>query len=165
MQQKSHINKGLIIAAVLICFDAITHITRVNFYEWTTFAFAAIIIVGLVMSIYFYNKELNRNTSFGILFTHGFKTAAVIACVFFIYNLLAVYIFFPNFVQELFNNDISELKKHGTLDEKMLKENMEMALKITKYKHFALTLIGTLFLGIIGSVVGSVATQKKSTNN
>ena len=165
MQQKSHINKGLIIAAVLICFDAITHITKINFNEWTTFAFAAIIIIGLIISIYNYNKELNGHTSFGILFTHGFKTAAVVACVFFIYNLLAVYIFFPDLVQELFNNDISELKKHGTLDEKLLKENMEMALKITKYKHFALTLISTLFLGIIGSVVGAVAMQKKSTIN
>ena len=118
MQNKSHVNKGLIIAAVLICFNAITHFTKTNFDEWATLAFAAIIIVCLIVSIVFYNKELNNNATFGTLFSYGFKIAAVVACIYFIYNLLAVYFFFPHFIEDSLNREILELKKTNKFDEK-----------------------------------------------
>ncbi len=160
MQNKSHVNKGLIIAAVLICFNAITHFTKTDFDEWTKLVFAAIIIIGLIVSIIFYNKELNNNTTFVTLFSYGFKTAAVVACVYFIYNLLAIYFFFPHFIEDSLNREIIELRKNNKFDEKGLQENMDKAKTVARSMYFALTLMGTLFLGIIGSLIGAVAAPK-----
>jgi hypothetical protein len=164
MQTKSHINKGLIIAAILICFNAISHFTKIYFDEWTTLAFAVIVIVGIIVSIHFFSKELNYNTTFGSLFTYGFKTAAVITCVYFVYTILALYVFFPGIIEEKFNNGIEEAKKQGAFDEKALKENMEAGMtigkKIVTYTYIAGSLMATLFLGVIAALIGAAVIKK-----
>lgn len=168
MQNKSHINKGLTIAAVLICFNIITQFTNTNFDEWTTFVFAAIIIVGVAISVYF-SAKFEDNITFAQLFGYGFKTVAVVACVYFIYTILAVYIFFPNFVNEKLKHSIEEAKRQGAMDDKAVKANLDalngLGKKVAIYMHIAGTIMGTLLLGIIGSIIGTVTTNKASKSS
>jgi cytochrome bd-type quinol oxidase subunit 2 len=168
MQNKSHINKGLVIAAILICFNIVTQFTKTYFDEWTTFVFAAIIIVGVGASVFLLNKQDETGAStFGSAFTYGFKTAAVVACVYFIYNILAVYIFFPNFIDEKLRRGIEEAKKIGSFDDSTTIQNSTtlnpLGRKVIIYTHFAGAIMATLFLGIIGSLIGAVSIKK--TNN
>ncbi|MFY7964786.1 MAG: DUF4199 domain-containing protein [Chitinophagaceae bacterium] len=169
MQNKSHINKGLTIAAVLICFNIITQFTKNNFNEWTTFVFAAIIIIGVAVSVFLLAKSDDNNLKFAQLFGYGFKTGAVIACVYFIYTILAVYIFFPDFVNEKLKHSIEEAKRQGAMDDKTVKANLEalngLGKKVAIYMHIAGTIMGTLFLGIIGSLIGTVTTNRASKSS
>jgi hypothetical protein len=166
MQNKSHIKKGLTIAAVLILFNIITQFTKTNFDEWTTFVFGAVIVIGVALSTFLYKKESDESLGFGSLFTYGFKTAAVVACVYFIYTILAVYIFFPGFVEEKLKRGIEEAKQQGAFDDKNMKENAQalegLGRKIIVYTHLAGSIMGTLFLGVIGSLVGAGTAKKNS---
>jgi len=166
MQNKSHIKKGLTVAAILIIFNIITQFTKTNFDEWTTFVFAAIIVIGVALSNFLYGKESNENLTFSTLFGYGFKTAAVIACIYFVYTILAVYVFFPGFVEEKLRRGIEEAKKQGAFDQKNMKENPQalegIGRKVIVYTHFAGSIMGTLFLGVIGSLVGAVTANKKT---
>ncbi len=164
MQKKSHINKGLIVAAVLISFNMMTHFTNTNFKDWSSIVFGAIIIIGIFISVYLFSKEVEQEKTFSTLFSYGFKVTAVVACVFFIYNILAVYIFFPNFIEESIKRQVIDLKKTGPIDEKGLQENMEKAKSVARAMYFAFTLMSTLFLGIIGSLISTVASLKNNNN-
>ena len=169
MQNKPHIKKGLTIAAILIIFNIITQFTKTSFDEWTTFVFAAIIVIGVAVSIFLYRKEIAEDSSFGTLFTYGFKTAAVVACVYFIYTILAVYIFFPGFVDEKLKRGIEEVKSQGAFDEKIMKEKLQelnsgLGRKVAIYIHLAGTIMASLFLGIIGSLIGAGTAPKKYNN-
>lgn len=164
MQNKSHIKKGLTVAAILIIFNIITQFTKTNFDEWTTFVFAAIIILGVVLSTYLHSKESSESLSFSTLFGYGFKTAAVVACIYFVYTILAVYIFFPGFVEEKLKRGIEEAKKQGAFDEFKMKQNAQaiegIGKKIIIYTHLAGSIMGTLLLGVIGSLIGAVVANK-----
>ena len=59
MQQKTHIQKGLLIAAILILFKVITHFTHTNFAEWTVFVFGLIILLGVLISVVLHKNENN----------------------------------------------------------------------------------------------------------
>lgn len=165
MQTKTHINKGITVAVAAIIFNATSHFNQSIFEEWTIFGFAAIIIVGVAVSIFLYGKEIENKANFSSLFSYGFKTAAVATCIYFIYTLLALNLFFPDFIAQKFNKGLAEAKKLGTIDEKLMKENMEMGIKMGKkilfYTHIAGSVMGTLFLGVIGSLIGAVGVAKK----
>jgi cytochrome bd-type quinol oxidase subunit 2 len=162
MQNKSHIKKGLIIAVILIAFNAITHFTKTYFDEWTNFVVAAITIAGIILSVYLFSKEEKNNLRFSELFSYGFKTAAAVACICFVYNLLAVYFFFPYFIKETLIRKVALLKNTAPFDEKVFQQNIHNGIKVEQRVYFALTLMITLFLGIIGSLIGAVAAPKKT---
>ena len=165
MQTKTHINKGLTIAASAIIFNATSHFNKSIFEEWTTFGFAAIIIIGVIVSIFLYGKELENKANFSMLFSYGFKTAAVATCIYFAYTILALNLFFPDFITQKFNRGIEDAKKQGILDQKSMNENIEMAAKMGKkilfYTYIAGSVMGNLLLGVIGSLSGAVGVNKK----
>ena len=165
MQTKTHINKGIIIAFAAIIFNATSHFNKSIFEEWTTFGFAAIIIVGVAIAVFLFGKEVDNKVNFGNSFSYGFKTAAVATCIYFIYTLLALNLFFPDFIAQKFNRQLEEAKRLGAFDEKTMNENLEMGVKMGKkimfYTNIAGSVMGTLFLGIIGSLIGAVGVSKK----
>lgn len=164
MQPSSHINKGLIIAAVLIIFNAVTQFTKTVFDDWTNYIFVLIILIGVVISVLNFSRENNQTPGFSVLFAHGFKTTAVIACIYFIYAILAANFFFPNFIEEKFAKGLEEAKKQGALNDIDLKNRTQdaekLAKKVIKYGYIAGSLMATLFFGVIGSIIGSVAAKK-----
>ena len=159
MQNKSHIQKGFAIACVFIIFNVFRHISKTYFDEWTSFVSWGIVVVGVLASILFYNKQINQNSSFSSLFGYGFKTAAVATCLVIVYTTLAVYFVFPNFTNELLQQTMEQAKKAGA-NSVIAQDQAEMAKKVVKISFISMTLMGTLFLGVIGSLLGAVAAKK-----
>lgn len=145
-------------------FNAITQFTKTVFADWTNFVFVAIIITGVIISVMSFSKENNHSASFVGLFGYGFKTAAVVACIYFIYALLATHFFFPNFIEDKFAKGLEEAKKQGLITEADVKNKIEgaekLAKKVIKYGYIAGSLMATLFFGVIGSLIGAVAAKK-----
>lgn len=164
MQNKPHIQQGLVVAAVFIIFNIFRHISNTYFSEWTSFLSWAIMVVGIIISIFQYNKKINYNSSFSSLFGYGFKTAAVATCIIIIYLTLAVYIVFPNFTNQLIKQTIMQAKKANS-NNTLQADQTEMAKKVVKISFVSMTLMGTLFLGVVGSLLGAVAAKKKSQQN
>lgn len=168
MQQKTHIQKGLVIAAILIIFKAITHFTHTSFAEWTVFVFGLIIVLSVAISVQLYKKENNIDFKFTELFSYGFKVTAVIASIYFIFIFLETKLFFPDYINERLLKSIEQIKQSGLIDQKTFEENVEQSMalgkKVETYKYFAGTMMSILFLGVLGSVLGSVFSKTKATN-
>ncbi len=168
MQQKLHIQKGLIIAALLIIFKSITHFTHTTFQEWTTFVFGLIILIGVAFSVFINKKNVSTNKKFAELFSFGFKVTAVVTSIYFIFIFLETKLFFPDYIHQRLLQSIEQLKQSGIVDSKTIDENLEQTLelgkKVENYKYFAGTIMGILFLGVIGSVLGTVISKTKVTN-
>lgn len=168
MQQKTHIQKGLVIAAILIIFKAITHFTHTSFAEWTVFVFGLIIVLSVAISVQLYQKENNFDFKFTELFSYGFKVTAVIASIYFIFIFLETKLFFPDYINERLLKSIEQIKQSGLIDQKTFEENVEQSMalgkKVETYKYFAGTMMSILFLGVLGSVLGSVFSKTKATN-
>ncbi len=168
MQQKTHIQKGLVIAAILIIFKAITHFTHTSFAEWTVFVFGLIIVLSVAISVQLYKKENNFDFKFTELFSYGFKVTAVIASIYFIFIFLETKLFFPDYINERLLKSIEQIKQSGLIDQKTFEENVEQSMalgkKVETYKYFAGTMMSILFLGVLGSVLGSVFSKTKATN-
>ena len=168
MQQKTHIQKGLAITAFLIIFKSITHFTQTVFEEWTVFIFGLIILIGVFISIMKLKKEQPSIYKFSEMFSYGFKVTAVITCIYFIFMLLETKLFFPNYIHQRLLASIEQLKQTGTIEPKLFEDNLDQALvmgkKVETYKYFAGNIMSILFLGILGSVLGTVVTKSKSNN-
>lgn len=159
----SHIQKGCIVAITYILFNTVITFAKISNAQWTDFVAWFIIIVGTLLSVHLFGKQNQNNQPFGSLFSHGFKTAAVATCLIFIYVLVMIYIVNPSMITDKVNEIVAEAKKqHPIADEKAMKEFAANAFKITKLMIIAGTIMGTLFLGIIGSLVGAVATPKQN---
>ena len=168
MQQKTHIQKGLLIAAILILFKVITHFTHTSFAEWTVFVFGLIILLGVLISVVLHKNENNSIGKFTELFSYGFKVTAVITCIYFLFIFLETKLFFPNYIHERLLRSIEQIKQSGIIDQKTFDENieqsMELGKKVETYKYFAGSIMSILFLGVIGSLLGSVITKTKAIN-
>lgn len=157
----SHIYKGCAIAIAYIILNTIVTFAKIKNAQWTDFAAWFIIIAGSVLSIHLFAKYSGENKVFGNLFSHGFKTTAVATCLIFIYVLLMIYIINPDMITERVADIMIEAKKSNPIaDEKALKEFAANAVKVTKLMMIAGTIMGTLLLGIIGSLIGAVAISK-----
>ncbi len=168
MQQKTHIQKGLVIAAILIIFKAITHFTHTVFAEWTVFIFGLIILLGVTISVQLYQKQPNVQFKFTELFSYGFKVTAVVTCIYFIFIFLETKLFFPNYIHERLLKSIEQIKQSGIIDQKTFEENINQSMalgkKVETYKYFAGSIMSILFLGLLGAVLGSVISKTKARN-
>lgn len=168
MQQKTHIQKGLLIAAILILFKVITHFTHTSFADWTVFVFGLIILLGVLISVVLHKNENNSIGKFTELFLYGFKVTAVITCIYFLFIFLETKLFFPNYIHERLLRSLEQIRQSGIIDQKTFDENivqsMELGKKVETYKYFAGSIMSILFLGVIGSLLGSVITKTKAIN-
>lgn len=157
----SHIYKGCAIAIAYILLNTIVTFAKIKNAQWTDFAAWSIIIISSILSIHLFAKQNDNEKIFGNLFSHGFKTTAVATCLIFIYVLLMIYIINPNMITERVADIVAEARKSNPIaDDKALKEFAINAEKITKLMMIAGTIMGTLLLGIIGSLIGAVAISK-----
>lgn len=160
---QSHIFKGFVIAVIYIIFNSIITFSKLGNTSWTDFVAWLIIIIGASASVHLFAKQNNFNQPFTALFSHGFKTAAVVTCLLFIYVLIMVYVVDKERVATMVAKSIEEARKNNNvIDEKQIAANMPSAIKIARMMLIAGTIMGTLLLGIVGSAIGAVGTSKQN---
>ena len=153
MQQNitSHIKKGLLIAAVIIVFNVIAQIAYFVISPWFNYTTILVFIILIVIAVLHFKKQANE-TAFGVLLTHGFKTAAVATCIIFLYAVIAYYFVFPGYIDELLQKGIEQAKAQG----KSLKE-IESEMSIARKVLINSLLSGTVMLHLITGVLGALA--------
>ncbi|MBC7904666.1 MAG: DUF4199 domain-containing protein [Gemmatimonadaceae bacterium] len=148
----SHIVKGLIIAAILVVLDLVARKSGVrvdeSFIKWLP---GTIMILGFTFSGWYYAKQLDGQVSFGTVFAHGFKTAAVTICMLALYTWISVKFLYPEFAEETFKNAAEQLAKEKNI---MPGEVQAKATEAAK-KAWILAVSGVLFLGLIFGLIGA----------
>jgi hypothetical protein len=159
----SHIVKGIILSAISIVFAIVVY--TFNLYEMSVLSYInyALFIGGLIYGGILFSNENSNNVTFGNVFAHGFKTTAVVIVITAIYTYLSVEFLFPDMVDKAILISKKEMLKNPKMTAEMIDQSTAMVKKY--FIPFALggTIIGTGFLGLIGSLIGA-AVAKKNTN-
>ena len=157
----SHITKGLMIALVLALMDLVAGIWNFKLSSWFRWLPIIVLTGSLIWACITFGAQNNYTESFGNLFAHGFKTTAVVGCVFVIYTLLSVLVIFPETKDIALEQARREMERRGDLSE----ENIEQGLAITRRFFIPFTIAGALFgtilIGALASLIGAAVTKKK----
>lgn len=163
MEQKeatTHIMKGIIIALIIIVINLIAQFTNIQFETWYRWGSLIISIGIFIAAPIIYGKEMNNNVTFGMLFSHGFKAAAVATCIVFVYTLLAVYVLFPDMIEKMIQQGLEEARKQGQQIPEQSAEMMSMAKKITTLVVLSGVVLIELMIGALGSALGAAIAKK-----
>jgi NAD/NADP transhydrogenase beta subunit len=164
MEQKitSHLTKGLLLSLILIAISVATTIfikdlQQQQKFGWVTYA---IVIGGIAFCGFQYAKEMDGNVTFGNVFAHGFKVTAVVTSIFIVYTVLSLTVLFPEMKEKALEMAREQMESQGKLSE----EQIDGAIEITRkgFLVFAIggSLIGFLFMGALGAVLGAVIAKK-----
>ena len=165
MEEKvtSHIIKGVILSIVSIVFSVIVYVF--NLYEMQSLSYLnyAIFLGGLIYGAILYSNENKNQVTFGNVFAHGFKTTAVIIVITVFYTVIAFKFLFPDMMELMLTISRKQMLKDPKLTDEMIEQAMSMSRKYFLPFVIGFSIIGTGFLGLIGSLIGA-AVAKKNTN-
>ena len=160
MQQKitSTTVKGFIIGLIMIAFSltvSFLDLQSNSIFQWLGYG---IFLIGIILAISQYGKQLNYNSKFGDYFAHGFKVSAVVTLLMIVFLIVFMTVF-PEFKDKA----MDEARKSMTT-KNLSEEQIDKAIDITK-KFFMVFLIGGallgyLLFGAIASLIGAAITKK-----
>ena len=150
--------KGFIIGLIMIVISIIASFMELQangYFQWLGYG---IFLVGVILSISQYGKQINYNSTFGNYFAHGFKVSALVTLMMIVFLVVFMTVF-PEF-----KDKAMEEAKKGMAEKNMSEDQVEQALNMTK-KFFMVFLIGGallgyLLFGAIASVIGAAITKK-----
>jgi len=156
----THIVKGLIISLILIVFDLIGGFAAFKFQGWYRWTTSGLLVVAVIWACINYGMQKNQNVTFGELFSHGFKTSAVVACVMVLFSIVSLLLLFPETKEQALDMARKQMEQKGNLTEDMIDRSMDITRKM--FIPFAIigVIIGTLVVGLIGSLIGAAVTKK-----
>jgi hypothetical protein len=154
----THITYGIIAAAagivLFIIFYAFGLYTQKSISWVSTLVFLGLIIAAVIS----HSKALNGNTTFGNLFAVGFKTAAIATLI----NILFLVIFV--LLVPAYKEGIMEQSRQNMMGRNLTPDQIDTAMLMTQrffmVRLIAFGLLGGLFVGAIGSVIGAAVAKK-----
>ena len=154
--------KGFLLGLILIIIDLVTYFSGIRMDGGIQWLGYVIFLVGIILFIAQYGKQINYNSTFGNYFAHGFKISAIVTVMMIIY-VVAFILLFPEFKDKA----MDEARKNMQ-SKKISEEQMDKAIEISQ-KFFttfliAGTLVGYLILGVIASLIGAAITKKNPNN-
>ncbi|MGI8581520.1 MAG: DUF4199 domain-containing protein [Chitinophagaceae bacterium] len=160
MQQKiiSTTIKGFIIGLIMIAVSLVASFTGIqsnSSFQWFIYC---IFLIGVIVSILQYGKQINYNSTFGNYFAHGFKVSALVTLMMIVFLVLFISVF-PDFKEKA----MEEARKSMTtknISEEQIEKAMEMTRKFFTVFLIGGALLGYLLFGAIASVIGAAVTKK-----
>lgn len=156
----SHIFKGLVLAGILIVYAVVGELTHTSHTEWFGWVKVVLLAIGIITGVLTHAAQLQGNVNFSQLLVHGLKTTAVVTCLYFIFSLLQLYVFFPGSLDEMVKLGLADAAKNGKIDQQKVAENMGQARKVVAIMLLAGVVMGTMILGLLAALLGAVLAKK-----
>lgn len=156
----SHIVKGVFLAIILIIYSLTGHFTNLLQRDWFFMEGVGIFVAGVIWSVINYAGQLNGDINFAGLLTYGLKLTAVVTCLMFLYSLVELYVFFPNYMDEVVKNYVLRAAKGGQFDKDNYNEYKDQARRVLTTMRFAGTVMGTMIMGLLASLIGGALAKK-----
>lgn len=163
-QQKAHINKGLVLAALLAVIDIVLQLSHQKMQPWVLYADSIVLLIGVVVAVQLKKSNPEEAITFSNLFGYGFKVSVVTACILFLYTILSLYLFFPDFVTDIYNQSILRAQKTNGFDAAKVAQNKEMAIKVIRISTLSSVVMYNLAVGIVGAALGAIIKLVTRTN-
>lgn len=156
--------KGIVISLVLIIYGLILMLTGQMMNKSLGYVQYVFFIVGIILSCTTYAKQMKANVTFGNVFSHGFKTTAVIIIIMIVYMFLSFKVLFPDMVDIILRSAREEMEKGG----KMSDSDINKAMEFTTKNFITFAVAGAIFMfgivGAISSLIGAAVAKKNPTN-
>lgn len=162
-QVTSHVFKGLIISLILIIFGLIVYFTDQITNQALGYVQYVILMAGVIYSCISFSNQKNGLVSFGEVFSHGFKTATVVAAITCIYSIISLKFIFPEMIDIIMRES-----RKGMEEKNMNDSDIENAMQMMKNNFIPFAIAGILFMfaliGAISSLLGAAVAKKKPKN-
>lgn len=120
----------------------------------------AITFVGVLASTFLYSKESVGNLVFGDLFSHGFRTTAVIAFIMAVYTFIAVKWIYAGPTAAEIEEYTNALVKQGNVLYEEAKQQTIQSAKNRWIVYVSVAIFFSLIPGVLGALAGAAITKK-----
>jgi len=151
--------KGIVISLILIVIALISYFLNMNTTSWLQYVSYAVFIVGIILSVNIYGKEIDHNSTFGNYFAHGFKVAALVTVIMIIYIVIFVNIF-PDVREKAIEAARTRMQSQGKMTQDQISQELLFNKKFFIVFIIAGTLLGYLIFGALASLIGAGITKK-----
>ena len=155
-----YLGKAVIISLILVIVDLIGGFAHLRFASWFKWISTVILVITIIIFCIQFGKEQTEGVTFGKVFGYGFKISLFVAIMMIAYTLISVLVIFPEFIDEVLMKARTDMEAKGGMSE----DNIETALGYTRKFFLPAALVfaflGTLFFGMIGSLLGAAFTKK-----
>ena len=163
-KKQTHIMYGFITGILMAIVSLVIYLTGLSFkpgMDYIQYVAYIPFLVGTILNAGAYSKANDGYVTFGNVFGSCFKAAMLVTLVIIAWSIISVFAF-PDMKEKALN---IARDKMANGNQKMTDEQMDMALNLTK-KYFTAFMIagvifGTLFYGVIFSLIGGLIAQKK----
>lgn len=158
----THFTKGLIIGLIMVAIGLVFQV--LDIYErWVQWATLGLYLITIIWACVSYANDMEGNITFGKVFGHGFKTAAIVALIA-IAAFAITYVIMP----EIKDKAIEKAREEMAKNPQMTDEMVDQAIGMTDKFFFLFGVVGSLFayafMGVIGSLIGA-GVAKKNPNS
>jgi uncharacterized membrane protein YqjE len=158
----THFTKGLIIGLIMVAIGLVFQV--LDIYErWVQWVTLGLYVIAIIWACISYANDMEGNVTFGKVFGHGFKTAAIVALIA-IAAFAITYLIMPEIKEKALEKAREEMAKNP----QMTDEIMDQAISMTDKFFFLFGVVGSLFayafMGVIGSLIGA-GFAKKNPNS
>ena len=159
----THVQKGLIISAVLIVISIGLYVGGLNTQTWAQWIGNIIFFAGIVWACIYYGKQKDNYVTFGNLFAHGFKVTAVVTVIMLVFTVIFVLVF-PDIKEKSMEIARQRMEERGNLTDDQIETGLNMTQKFFMVFLIGGILFGYAIFGAIASLIGAAVTKKNKTN-
>lgn len=152
--------KGVTIALILIVISLAAYFLGMltnSAFGWVGYA---VFIIGIIVSVSIYGKQIDYNSKFGNYFAHGFKVTALVTAIMVIFMVVFNFAF-PEVKEIFFDKAREDMLKQGTMSEEQIQQGLEITRKFFMAFTIGGTLLGYMFFGTLAALVGAAITKKQ----
>ena len=110
--------KGLVLGLILIIIALTTYFSGVKMDGGIQWLGYIIFLIGIVICIAQYGKQINYASTFGSYFAHGFKISAIVTIIMIIYVVVFI-ILFPEFKDKAMEEARKNMQSKNLSEEQM----------------------------------------------
>jgi hypothetical protein len=151
--------KGLLIGLALIIISLAIILTKQETNKSLGFISIAVALGGIIWACQTYSSQMGGNVTFGNIFSHGFKTSALVAALVSLWVALSLGLLFPETLDRAMEAQRLELIKKQMSDED-IENAMNVGRKLALPMGVIFSVIMYLIIGAIGSLIGASIAKK-----
>lgn len=159
----SHFVKGLIIGIAVVLIGIIFSVFDI-YERWIQWLVLGCYIVAIIWACYSYSVDMDGQITFGSVFGHGFKTAAIVTLIA-IAGFIITYYLMPEVQEKMMAVARTEMEKNP----QMTDDTVDKAMEFTSKYYFLFGIVGSLFsyafFGGIASLIGAGIAKKNPNAN
>ncbi|GAC1431162.1 MAG: hypothetical protein NVSMB7_07330 [Chitinophagaceae bacterium] len=157
----SRITKGVIIVCIMIILDIILQVTYKQVPDSTRYLPRLVItFAGILAACLVYSKQSGSNLAFGDIFSHGFRTTAVVAFLMALYTFIAVTWIYPAPAPADMEAAVKAIEQQGNALHEEAKQLAAKAAANRWIVYVSLSIFVSLIPGLLGSLAGAAVTKK-----